>query len=284
MRSRQWCALVVALAGGCGGGSAEALGDGCLALPEILQEVSGVVAVDTRTVACVQDENGAIVYVDIDGGRPPRVVRFGDAGDYEGLAFTGSDLWVLRSDGVLLRLLAGGERLHVVASFRLPSGCEYEGLCFDARGHRLLVLPKGPMSDKKRERDRRHVLAFDLDRELVLAEPVLTLELDELRDQAKAGGFALPTRRTSKGKKRTVLELMGSEIAVDPDNGDFLLLSAAEPLVIRVGRDGRLRGTRLLSSDRLPQPEAMTFLPDGRFIVASEGRRQLAQLCVIESP
>ena len=138
------------------------LADGMIELPPILREVSGMVAIDEHTIAAVQDEDGAVFFVDLRGLSEVRSVSFGPPGDFEGIAYTGEEFWVLRSDGVLLRLAMHGEALAIAERHTLPERCEYEGLCYDAENRRLLVLPKGAISDKKRERRRRRVFAFDL--------------------------------------------------------------------------------------------------------------------------
>lgn len=261
---------------------ADPLAEAALVLPPSLHEVSGIVAVDDHTIACVQDEVGAIFFVDLRGVEDARVASFGPSGDYEGIAFTGAEYWVLRSDGLLLRLSTRDNAFEIVESHRLRKDCEYEGLCYDAANERLLVVTKGPVSDKKRERHRRRVFAFDLRRNQLVSAPVLTFRRDDLIKQAKEQALALPTRITAKGKERIDLELRGSEIVTVPGGSELLLLSGPDGVLLRVSADGKLVGTTLLDGDVLPQPEAMTFLPDGRLVVASEGQNGPAVMVVVD--
>lgn len=252
-----------------------------LVLPEALREVSAICAADAHTLACVQDEAGALFFVDLRGQSPPRSVRFGPSGDYEGLARVGDDYWVLRSDGVLLHVAARGQALHVAATHRLELGHQnYEGLCHDPELGALLVLPKDPAGAGKRERDRRCVYAFDLLTRRARAEPAVAFTVKELVDQASARGIELPSRTDRKGAERVDLKLRGSEILCVPGSADLLLLSAVDRAVLRIDRGGKLVAGRLLDADVLPQPEGMAFLPDGRFLVASEG--DPGRICVVE--
>lgn len=261
------------------------LSDGVLVLPPQLKEVSAIVAVDEHTVACVQDEVGALFFVDLRGERPMRVVQFGARGDYEGLARVGDDYWVLRSDGLLLQLQWRGERLVVAASHPLRSGHkEFEGLCHDAARKLLLVLPKDRVGGNKIERHERDVLAFDLASATLREQPEVVLGVKAIIDQAEAGGIELPTRTTPKGKERIDLELLGSELLAVPGSQDLLVLSATDHVLLRVDRAGKLLGVRLLSATELPQPEGMTFLTDGRLMVASEGAGGAAVLRVVPRP
>lgn len=243
-------------------------------LPPALHEVSAIVAVDERTLACVQDEAGALFFVDLLGERPPRAVVFGEPGDYEGLARVGDDWWVLRSDGALLRLGGGDRELHVVATFRLQTGHrDFEGLCHDAANGCLLVLPKDRAGTGKAARHRRVVHAFDL-RTLKLREaPALEFDLQDLVEQAEAKGITLPKRTTPKGKVRADVGLLGSELLVVPGATDLLLLSAVDNLLLRIDRRGEPVAAWLLDPELLPQPEGLAVLPDGRLLVASEGAK-----------
>ncbi|MCA8974491.1 MAG: hypothetical protein KDC98_07200, partial [Planctomycetes bacterium] len=54
------------------GSPVDDLGDGRLELPELLREVSGIVAVDDHTLACIQDEAGVVCFVDVRGEVAPR--------------------------------------------------------------------------------------------------------------------------------------------------------------------------------------------------------------------
>jgi hypothetical protein len=45
-----------------------------------------------------------------------------------------------------------------------------------------------------------------------------------------------------------------------------------------------LLASRLIDPELLPQPEGMTFLPDGRLVVASEGAGGRARLAVVTVP
>jgi len=283
-------ALAVLLAAcGCSRPSAPELAAPDLAagieLPPELREVSGIVAVDARTLACVQDELGAIFFVDLHGERPVRAVPFGPPGDYEGLAKVGDDYWVLRSDGLLLQVSPSPDGLVIAASHRLPlSYGEYEGLCWQPSDGHLLVLPKDRVGARKAERDRLHAYAFVPATAQLLPEPVLTVVRGEA---AQAVANLLPDRATPtdpEASGRRALKLHCSEILGWPGREEFLLLSAVDQLLLRVDREGRVLGARVLDAKLLPQAEAMAWLPDGRLLLASEGRAGPARLLVVSPP
>ena len=255
-----------------------------LRLPKVLREVSGVVAIDGERLLCVQDEVGALFTVSLVADAV-RSEPFGPKGDYEGLARVGTTPWVLRSDGVLLELASVPEGWQVARTVRLPERfADWEGLCWDEAGARLLVMPKDRVTDDKELRDQRPVFAVDPVRAELLPEPVLVLRRKALIAAAAAGGLALPTRTTDKGRERVELELACSELCVVPGKRELLVLSAVDHLLLRVDFEGCLLATRRLDPELLPQPEGMTFLPDGRLVVASEGRPGRGRLVVAALP
>ena len=257
--------------------------DGVLRLPTSLHELSGMVALDADTPACVQDESGIVYLVDLRGEKPLRSVSFGKDGDYEGIAAVGDVLWVLRSDGKLYRLIWEDGRLKVDQTYKLPLQGEFEGLCYDAAHSQLLVLPKGPVDGKRREQERRHILSFDLQRQVAVDKPFLTLKVDEIEQQIEARSLPAPSRTTAKGNRRVELQLYGSELLVLA-NGDLLLLSPKDHLLLRLDRSGNVVATMELDMERLPQPEAMALLPNGQLLVGSEGRDGPAKILVVAIP
>jgi uncharacterized protein YjiK len=265
--------LVVSWLCACGGPAApDDLGDGVVVLPRELREVSGICAIDDRTLACIQDEAGALFFIDLAGQRLPRVSVFAKPADYEGLAQVGDDYWVLRSDGLLLRLQPKGAQMVVASTHRLPEvHREWEGLCFDADRKVLLAMPKDAGSKQRGDRDLRFIYAIDPTTGVVQQNPVIVLDCKILVDQAEARGIELPTRTTQRGRTRSDLRLACSEILAVPGTDHLLVLSAVDRTLLEVDRTGRLLGAWLLDAKELPQPEGMTFLPDGRLLVSSEG-------------
>ncbi|MCC6655844.1 MAG: hypothetical protein IT231_11855, partial [Flavobacteriales bacterium] len=91
-------------------------------LPDDLVEISALTDVDSSTVACVQDERGAIYFISLRDGRKIREVPFSGPGDMEGLTRVGGDYFALRSDGLVFRLRerhTAPDRMDVLDTFRI---------------------------------------------------------------------------------------------------------------------------------------------------------------------
>jgi len=240
-------------------------------LPDELHEISAIAAADDHTLACVQDEKGALFFFDLDQGRIVRRAKFGPRGDYEGLAKVGGEYWVLRSDGVLLRLVAAEDRFEIAET--LATGLpvkEFEGLAVDYAANRFVLAPKS-VAKETEERELRPLFAFDLATRLAAKEPLLTLRLDEVLDAARLQGIDVPTRTTKRGKEKPSVRLFFAEVAMHPQTGDLWLLSAGDRALLVVDRNGQFRGMHFFSAVEMPQPEAATFLPNCDLVLGSEG-------------
>ncbi|HEU4420191.1 MAG TPA: SdiA-regulated domain-containing protein [Planctomycetota bacterium] len=240
-------------------------------LPDDLREVSAIAAADDHTLACVQDEKGALFFFDLDQGRVLRRAKFGPKGDYEGLAKVGDDYWVLRSDGLLLRLVATADRYEIAETLATGLGVkEFEGLAVDRAANRFVLAPKS-LAKETEERELRPLFAFDLATRLAAKEPLITLHLDQVLDAARLQGIAVPTRLSKRGKEKPAVRLFFAEVAVHPGTGELWLLSAGDRALLVVDRNGQFRGMHFFPAEEMPQPEAATFLPNGHLVLGSEG-------------
>jgi hypothetical protein len=282
---RHFAFVGVATLAGCGASPPDDFTDGVLELPAVLREVSAITLAADGRVACMQDEFGAIHLIDLAGRQAPVATPFGGRGDYEGLARVGADYWVLRSDGHVARITTDASGWRIAESVRLPAGeQEWEGLCHDAAGNRLLAMTKTGAGQGKDARDVRSVWAIDLLTRTVAIEPVLQLRRSAIVEQADAQRIELPTRVTPKGEERIDLELVCNEILVVPATGEWLVLLAQDHLLLRIDASGRLLAAKALDPELLPQAEGMTFLADGRLLIASEGVSGPARLVVVAMP
>lgn len=261
-----------------------------LALPDELREVSGLtVGPDGRLVA-VQDEDGALFFIDIEGvragGTPAAIERvpFGPGGDHEGVAWAGGAFFVLRSDGVLLELGRDGDGLTIAAETerRGPRPEEFEGLCVDPGAGRLLIAAKGRIEGKSGRGRERVVLGFDLASRKWLEEPVRVLDRRVISDEDGPAAHQLPHRTTRKGKRKIDFEMLISGLAVGQGDGELHLLSGPDRTLFVVDAAGRLLRATVLDEEVLPQPEGLTFLGDGTLVLSSEAAGGRAVLLVVD--
>lgn len=242
-------------------------------LPPELLEVSALTDVDDLTLACLHDEAAMLYLFDLRQGVIARRFSFGHPGDMEGLTRVGDQYFALRSDGLVYRLSLKDDAAQLLDTFRLAlSNRNIEGLGYDERFDRVLVSPKDIPKGSPELRDVRVIHAFDARTGKVLPEPVLTLSINTLIDQARAKGLTVPMRTTDNGREVPALKLRFSSVAVDPRSDLIYLLSAVDRMVLVVDRQGDLVYLEQLDARAHPKPEGITFLPAGDLLISNEGK------------
>ena len=78
--------------------------DKVITLPVVLREVSDITMLSNSVVACIQDEQGIVFRFDLKKGTIVSRDSFFVDGDYEGITKVKNDLYVLRSDGMLIEI------------------------------------------------------------------------------------------------------------------------------------------------------------------------------------
>ncbi len=218
-------------------------------LPEALREISALTVLDAEHVGAVQDEEGSLYIIEIATGRVSAVVPFGPPGDYEGVELAEGRLFVLRADGAILELegwTSGRETTARVYETGLGArACDGEGLGYDATRQQLLI------SCKAETDGRNPVYGFSLATNTVTDAPVLQLDPN-----------VIPGRK----------KLAPSALAVHPITGHTVFISSKRDALVSIDASGAVVGTWDLSPARLPQPEGLTFLPNGDALVSSEGK------------
>jgi hypothetical protein len=242
-----------------------------LVLPRVLTEVSDVVALSQTEIACVQDEKGVVFVYDLGERAITRRMHFAPGGDFEGLASVGSRLFVLRSDGLLYELSGDWDSPSVKSySLRIPTS-NNEGLCFDQKRERLLIAPKSRLGKGSEFKDTRAVFAFDLRTMELLPEPAFYISVDDIRDFAQSRARPVPEKAKKKGGgKRSALRFMPSAIVVHPRTGELLLLSSVDHVLVACDLNGKVTGYAALDPELFPQPEGLTFLPNGDMVISNE--------------
>lgn len=242
-------------------------------LPPELLEVSALTDVDDLTLACLHDEAAMLYLFDLRQGVIARRFSFGHPGDMEGLTRVGDQYFALRSDGLVYRLSLKDDAVQLLDTFRLAlSNRNIEGLGYDERFDRVLVSPKDIPKGSPELRDVRVIHAFDARTGKVIPEPVLTLSINTLIDQARAKGLTVPMRTTDNGREVPALKLRFSSVAVDPRSDLIYLLSAVDRMVLVVDRQGDLVYLEQLDARAHPKPEGITFLPAGDLLISNEGK------------
>ena len=239
-------------------------------LPIELQEISGLAWKTDDQVLTIQDEEGIIFVYQPSKQQVVQKVKFGKNLDYEGIAKAGRKTYVLERDGDIFEIdsLFG----ESVDSKKYETSLSYqqnaEGLAYDHIDDCLLVALKEAKqeSDAAGEGIKRLIYSFDLNDNRMSEDPLYYI------DQLELGRLIY--------QKEKSYEFKPSGIAVNPQNGYIYVISSVGRLLLVMNRTGELLYAERLNPSQLPQPEGITFDPEGRLYLSSEGRGGQGRLLV----
>jgi len=240
-------------------------------MPPELEEISGIAYISKNKIACVQDEDGIIFIYNLATELVDKTIDFAKAGDYEALAIVDSTAYVMNSNGLL----------HKIQNFMGPSfnGEQFqtpfsgknnmESLTADTINNRLLmaVKDKDPNSDSY-----KGIYGFDLDSKEVLMDPIFKIQLNDPI-------FKLPNSDDDGGSKDAFYP---SDIAINPLDGNIYVLEGKNPRLLILDPQGKAIGLHVLHKESFPQPEGITFAPDGTLYIANEGKKGMANILEVE--
>lgn len=235
------------------------------AMPPELAEISGVALAGPDRLAAIEDETGTLYFYNMRTQRVDSTVKFGPKGDYEDVARQGNAWLILRSDGTIFRRTATETTTHATG---LTAANEPEGLAYDAASDQLLVAcksePGAGLDATKRAVYRLNSQTYQIDPKpaYVLDVPAI-LAADPGQQQGK------------KGPK--VRQFAPSAIGIHPRTGHVFVLSARGNGLVELDKRGNVVAVQTLPAKLFPQPEGLTFAPNGDLFISSEAGKQGGQ-------
>ncbi len=227
-----------------------------------IDEASGLAATDGGRVFTHGDERAVVYEVDPETGAVLKQFSMGAPvleGDFEGIAVAGNRFFLINSQGLLLEFKEGVDDESV--SFAgvdtgLGDRCEVEGLAFEPATQALVAACKSVPSD-----DDSFIMLY----RIRLSD--LTVEPEAIRVPAAGlAAFGLADHFAPSG------------VEVDSETGLLLLISARQESIIEITAEGRIISGFHLGSNRHPQPEGISILPDGTLLLADERQRGRAHI------
>ncbi len=222
-----------------------------------LLEVSGITWNPEKNYFLAHnDEEGILFILDKDLKGIVREYKFAGKGDYEDVALYNNEPYILRSDGVIIKVIidsAGNSvKGETVAKLDIGGTNDFESMYADTSRGALVVICKNCKND-----DKNTVSAFAYYPETgeFPNEPVYTIDADDVNE--------LTPHKTSK--------FQPSAAAIHPILKKlFIVASASKQLVIADLR-GNVEGVYELGKKLFPQPEGLTFKNNGDMYISNEG-------------
>lgn len=237
-------------------------------LPDALEEVSGIAWVSDAKIAAVEDEDGLIYIYDLVKNKIDKTIEFADDGDYEGIAVTGKDAYVMRSDGLLFEVQNYATAQPVTKTYQsaMSHKNNVETLSYDAKNQRLLTAPKDLDPN---DEDIKGIYAFDLKQHLMLPDLVARIDM---KDKA--------FKKFEKNKAYRTFR--PSDLAIHPKTGEIYMLEGVNPKLIILDKMYAIKKVYELDKDDFAQPEGITFSPDGTLFISNEAHGGTANIHQVE--
>jgi len=236
-------------------------------LPKVLEEISGLAYAGDKFIYTHNDEEGIVFKVSLDTGEIIKKFYVGNKllkKDFEGIAVVGDSIFLTTSNGILYRFKEAennGNTDYQKFKTGLTSKNNIEGLCYDDKTNSLLIACKG--SAGKNLKGFKAVYSFNLDKYKLNNTPRFLINLDSLNTKFRIKDFS-PTG-----------------IEVNPDNGNFFIISSIKESIIELSENGELISAVKLDSKEHKQPEGITFSSELTLIISNEGQGKKAKVTLV---
>jgi uncharacterized protein YjiK len=222
-------------------------------LPEYLEEVSGLSYYDANQLAMLNDEQGRMYVYDLNSREVVHRVRFHGNGDFEGIERVGDYIYAIKSNGKLYRFNVQMEGVVEEINTPFDSDNNVEGLGHDPRTNHLLFALKGDGDIKDVEVKGKAIYGYHLPTQSFQKTPLHIIQ--------------------DKDLKRVVgdkFKFRPSGVAVHPVTGEIYVLAYVQRSLLVFGSDGKPKHITKLKSSLFPQPEGITFAPNGDMYISNE--------------
>ena len=221
-----------------------------IVLDDYLLEISGIYYLPDGRMAGHNDEKGILFVFDFNHGEH-ETIEFSGKGDYEDVVQYKDFYYIMESDGDLHKVAVAPPYTAVKIKFLDLKKTEFESLYVDSAAERLVLLTKDHRNPF------RGILAygFDINSQQFLPEPVYQIPLTDI---------------LSKMHDNTA-ECKPSAAAVHPIEKKVYVIASVGKAMLICSLEGKVEQVYQLNPTQFPQPEGITFAPNGDMYISNEG-------------
>ncbi len=238
-------------------------------LPEDLREISGIALLPDGRLLAHNDERSRVYVIDPRVGKVMKTFAVGGAAgivaDFEAITTSGSDIYMLVSDGTIYRFREGADGASVpftTIDTRLGKECEFEGIAVDDSAS--FILPCKTIDDKNL---RNQIMIYRW-RAVGGGEPIVSTITIPLADAVGSNDWK---------------KLSPSDVAIDPSTGNYVMITGPEKAMIEVTRNGDFVQSRPLPG-KPQQPEGIAISRQGIMILSDEAVTREADITLYRWP
>lgn len=230
-----------------------------------LLEISGIAWMDKSHLLAIEDltPNLYVLNLDKDGSiesKMPFMSTDKAKFDIEDVTLANGIAYVLWSHGDIYQVQNWQKKPEAKTwETGLSKDNNTEGLCFDPVSGNLLVACKNEAGVADEKKSTRAIYSFDINKGQLNKEPFMVINR---KDFKKIGGDKI--------------DFNPSAIAIHPKTKDIYVLSTkGTKCLAEFNRQGKLVSFQYIDKELMPQPEGMTFAPDGTLYISTEGKDAL---------
>lgn len=242
-------------------------------LPDELEEISGLEAMENNKLFAINDEKGIIYTINTDNGKIENRINFKERADFEGLAYDGTYVYAITSKGVLYKI-----------NPKHPTNFEKFRWNIEGKEIESLAFYKGKLYTMTKEKNHStEMTVFAIDPANIahsMPEPAIRIQLQNIKD------FLARDEDKSIFKKLTELIsgdniynfIRPSAIAFSKKKDNLLILSHHNRFLVEIGMDGKVQNILSLSYKEFHQPEGIAIDHEGSLYISNESRGHLPNI------
>lgn len=232
-------------------------------LPPELDEISGLAWQERdSSLLAIVDEVGVLYKIFPKNPRHIERWKFGPDGDYEDLAITGSEIYILRSDGALFEVKFTSDGKAATTMYEYPEkGNEFETLCYDEPRQLLLMICKDCEADKKKH--------------------LSTSAFSPATHSFVPYGHPIDANQIAKKLDEKSIKFKPSAAAFHPLTHELYIVSSVNKVLVSADDEGKIKDVVRLAPGLYKQPEGLTFSPRGTLFISNESAKAGAATILI---
>jgi uncharacterized protein YjiK len=223
-------------------------------MPPELREISGLALTSRGTVLTHDDNVGRVYEIDPKTGILLKgfSLQGGVRGDFEAITIAGSDVYLMRSNGKILKFKEGPDASQVPYSIYdtgLGKECEFESMTYEPDSSRLVLVCKKFLQKQSSKELLIYRIPLPLgDRSAITAMRVT------MKDVVGANPWK---------------NFHPSDVNIDPFTKNYVIVASREKGLIEVTPDGEVVRSEPLPGDHR-QAEGVAITPDSLLLVSDE--------------
>jgi SdiA-regulated len=222
-----------------------------------LKEISGI-AYDDRTnmLFAQNDEQGRLFRLSFEPNKQTGLehITFGSKNDYEDVVKRDSSIFILNSNGSLIEMPFMAnlfDSLPAVSSYINHAKGEFESFYYDAAANALVTICKSCAHEKNK---MRTAYKFDIATGQFADAPFYTIDIAVIKQLLKDESA----------------EFFPSAAAVHPMQNKLYIVSSIGKLLVITNLKGNIEKIFRIDPKLFPQPEGITFAPNGDLYISNE--------------